>query len=204
VRPAVAPKLTSRARVERAHPVWPGDVHHAIDLERCHLQPEIRQRVRPLKMQLAHVLPGVAGSAGIREAFSRVTSPYSASDRKFRRPSSCLQLQVVFTLMAREPAQDTAVAQMRIYYRPSSRNALAGVVQRLFQLRQCELTPDIGKIGPVRSSLPPDHLTGRALTLAEEESLHGRRRTAWRTVGRRMIPERLPEKSPQGESTRSA
>src|SRR5260370_17284716 len=86
-------------------------------------------------------------------------------------PVQGLQLQIVLVLLAREAAEDAAIPQACIYYRPSFRDARAGIVQGLLELRESELASDVGEIGSVRFALASHQVTGSTLAFAEEQPL---------------------------------
>src|SRR5260370_30546301 len=94
-------------------------------------------------------------------------------------PVQGLQLQIVLVLLAREAAEDAAIPQACIYYRPSFRDARAGIVQGLLELRESELASDVGEIGSVRFALASHQVTGSTLAFAEEEALPPRCVSGW-------------------------
>ena len=54
-RPRIAPDLSAGLRIERAHLIRSGHVHHAVDHEGSHLQAVVWKRIGPLKLETAYV-----------------------------------------------------------------------------------------------------------------------------------------------------
>src|SRR5439155_20054550 len=102
-------------------------------------------------------------------------------------PIETLQLDVEIGPAPGKSADRASISQPYVDQLVAGCNARVRFQKRLSQLAPGQLPPHVGEIGTDGRSSSPNHMTGRAFPLAEEELLSGRGRSRRAALGRGRI-----------------